>query len=179
MKEDFNFVLNLADEFFAQKEVQKKFQLINEHDITGWEIWFQIEFTNFLNKHRDVSEIIREQGYTIDKRTSGKQKSMYIDLLFRKRNCAKDRYIAVEIKQNQSASLCIKGMIDDIRKIWKLKQSEDDLRSMWCLGIYPTIDNDKITELIEKYTDNTDVELNGSLIGTRKIPATVFSYTLL
>lgn len=85
MKDDFEFVLNLTERFLEQEEVQNKFNLINQHEFTGWEIWFQIEFANFLQQHEDVSEIIREFGYSIDKRMSGHQKRMYIDFLIRKR----------------------------------------------------------------------------------------------
>lgn len=179
MKNDFEFVLNLAEEFFGQDEVQSKFKLINEYEFSGWEIWFQIEFASFLQQHDAVAEIIREFGYSIDKRMRGNQSKMYIDFLIRKKRASRSSYIAIEIKQNQSASSCVKGMMSDIQKIWKVKRSEDDLRSMWCLGIYPTVDDEKIMQIIEKQSELVGVDLPEHLIKTKKVPSTNFSFTLL
>ncbi|MBA5760846.1 hypothetical protein H2O73_00710 [Vibrio sp. 404] len=179
MKGDFEFVLSLAEGFFEQEEVQKKFNLIKQHEFTGWEIWFQIEFASFLQQHEEVSETIREFGYSIDKRMSGHQERMYIDFLIRKKRSSRSSYIALEFKQNQSASSCVKGMMGDIQKIWKLKQSEDDLRSMWCLGIYPTATGKNVPEIISKQSELVGVELPDNLISTKEIPNTSFSFTLL
>lgn len=179
VKDDFEFVLSLVENFFEQEEVQNKFNLINQHEFTGWEIWFQIEFASFLQQHKNVSEIIREFGYSIDKRMSGYQKRMYIDFLIRKKRSSRSSYIALEIKQNQSAASCVKGMMADIQKIWKLKQSENDLRSMWCLGIYPTVTNEKIAEVIDKYSEAVGIDLPDRLIATKNISNTSFSFTLL
>jgi hypothetical protein len=179
MKGDFEFVLDLAEKFFVQDEVQKKFKLINEYEFTGWEIWFQIEFASFLQQHDAVSEIIREFGYSIDKRMRGSQTRMHIDFLIRKKRSSRSSYITLEVKQNQNASSCVKGMMNDIQKIWKLKKSEDDLRSMWCLGIYPTVEDENITQIIDKQSKLVGVELPKHLIQTKKIPNTSFSFTLL
>ncbi|HDY7832572.1 TPA: hypothetical protein RQK25_004485 [Vibrio vulnificus] len=179
MKGDFEFVFGLAEEFFEQDEVQKKFKLINEHEFTGWEIWFQIEFASFLQQHDAVAEIIREFGYSIDRRMRGSQTRMHIDFLIRKIRSSRSSYIALEIKQNQSASSCVKGMMNDIQKIWKVKRSEDDLRSMWCLGIYPTVEDEKISQVIDKQSELAGVELPKNLIQTKKVPNTSFSFTLL
>lgn len=179
MKGDFEFVLGLAEEFFEQSEIQKKFNLIKEREFTGWEIWFQIEFAAFLQEHSEVSEIIREFGYSIDRRMSGHQKTMYIDFLLRKRRSSRSSYIALEIKQNQSVSSCVKGMMADIQKVWKLKQSENDLRSMWCLGIYPTTDDEKISQVISTQMEAADIELPQNLIVTKEVPNTGYSFTLL
>lgn len=179
MKGDFEFLLDLVEEFFEQDEVQKKFKLIDQHEFTGWEVWFQIEFASFLQEHDKVAEIIREYGYSIDKRMRGSQTRMHIDFLIRKKHSSRNSYIALEVKQNQRASSCVKGMMNDIQKIWKLKRSEDDLRSMWCLGIYPTIEDEKISQLIDKQSDLAGVELPQNLIQTKKVPNTNFSFTLL
>lgn len=70
-------------------------------------------------------------------------------------------------------------MMSDIQKIWKLKQSENDLRSMWCLGIYPTVTNEKINEVIAKQSEAVGVDLPEKFIITKNIPNTSFSFTLL
>jgi hypothetical protein len=42
--------------------------VIDKQFITGWEIWFQIEFAIFLSKHSDVGSWEREQPYKVDGR---------------------------------------------------------------------------------------------------------------
>ncbi|MBF4249410.1 hypothetical protein EA004_31295, partial [Vibrio anguillarum] len=71
----------------------------------------------------------------------------------RKKHAALDQYIALEIKQNLSVSSCIRGMMEDVCKVWLVKNSEDDLRSMWCLGIHPTIDDDELFIQIDDYAN--------------------------
>ncbi|KNC68089.1 hypothetical protein [Pseudoalteromonas ardens] len=179
MKGDFEFLLGLVEEFFGQDEIQNKLNLLNQYEFTGWEIWFQVEFASFLLQHDAVAEMIREYPYSADRRMRGSQTRMHIDFLIRKKRSLRGSYIALEVKQNQSASSCVKGMMNDIHKVWKVKRSEDDLRSMWCLGIYPTVDDEKISQVIDKQSEAAGIELPEHLIQTKQVPNTCFSFTLL
>jgi hypothetical protein len=49
MISDSAYILDILEQFFKDKEIKKKFQIIQNSNITGWEIWLQIEFAYFLN----------------------------------------------------------------------------------------------------------------------------------
>ncbi|MGR5209723.1 hypothetical protein ACPV4A_04200 [Vibrio rotiferianus] len=179
MKRDFDFVRELVEEFFKQKHIQKRFKHIEDNKITGWEIWFQIEFSVFIDSHILVSQWDREFPYSIDRRSARHRKNMLIDFVIRKKHAALDQYIALEIKQNLSVSSCIRGMMEDICKVWLVKSSEDDLRSMWCLGIHPTIDDDELFIQIDDYANEFGIALPKSCIMSQNIKGTNLSFTLL
>jgi len=178
-KNDFIFTLNLFEDFFSQQRIQKSFQTIHKTSITGWEIWFQIEFATFLeNKNSSVSEWYREWEYPIDKRKSLKSK-MFIDFLVRQKYAKKDAYIALELKQNISAKTCITNMIKDVNKVTSIRKSSSDIRSFWNIGIHKRISNnhfrdkEKIKEIVlEKFTTED------FFIESRYIKNTDFSYTI-
>lgn len=178
-KNDFIFTLSLFEEFFSQKKIQNSLQTINKTNITGWEIWFQVEFATFLeNKHNAISEWYREWEYPLDKRKSLKNK-MFIDFLVRQKYAKKDSYIALELKQNISAKTCITNMIKDVNKVTAIRKSSSDIRSFWNIGIYKRIsdnhyqDKEKIEKIIlSKF--NTEE----SFIESKYIKNTNFAYTI-
>jgi hypothetical protein len=143
-KRDFDFTVKLFDNFFKRKKIQKKFKKFTKlkelHDIeiTGWETWWQVEFALYLlNKDDTVSWWEREWRYPIDKRVSSKRKNeMSIDFLVRQKHAKVGQYIALELKQDINAKTCIKGMLEDIDKVYSMKQSASDIRSYWNIGIY-------------------------------------------
>ena len=137
-KRDFDFTVKLFDNFFKKKKIQKKFkkftELKNLHDIeiTGWETWWQIEFSLYLfyllDKGDTVSWWEREWRYPIDKRVSSKRKSeMSIDFLVRQKHAKVGQYIALELKQDIDAKICINGMLADIDKVYSMRQSASDI----------------------------------------------------
>ncbi len=177
-KRDFEFISSLFGYFFQQPHIQKRLKLIEYRDITGWEIWLQVEFSIFLEEHIDVAEWEREFPYGIDRRSARHREYMLIDFIIRKKNALKDQYIAVEIKQNSNVSSCIRGMMEDTRKVLLVKGSENDLRTMWTLGVHPYVEENKLKEVINNYADKYDVELSESCIRSMPIENTKFAYTL-
>lgn len=161
-KRDFDFTVKLFDNFFKKKKIQKKFKKFTElkksHDIeiTGWETWWQIEFSLYLFYLLDKGDTIswweREWRYPIDKRISSKRKGeMSIDFLVRQKHAKIGQYIALELKQDMDAKICIKGMLEDIDKVYSMRQSSSDIRSYWNIGIYKySKDNGDETEMIKK-----------------------------
>ena len=67
-KEDFNFISQLAQDFFDQDEIIRKLLLFKNKKlaIKGWEIWFQVEFALFLQNHPLVAEVEREKKFKMD-----------------------------------------------------------------------------------------------------------------
>ena len=178
-KNDFEFVVKLFENFFAQNRIQKQFQVISKCNITGWEIWLQIEFASFLEEiDVSISEWYREWEYPLDKRKTNKSK-MFIDFLIRQKYAKKDSYIALELKQSLSMKTCITNMIKDVDKVISIRKSTSDIRSFWNIGIHKRIssnsyiDNKEIKEIIiSKFnTDNNFIE-------SKYIRNTDFAYTI-
>jgi len=103
---------------------------------------------------------------------------MLIDFVLRKKRTSLDQFIALEIKQNLNVASCIRGMMKDACKVWLVRSSEDDLRSVWSLGIHPTIDRASLDDCIKNYALEFDVELAKNCITSHKIQGTNLSYTL-
>ncbi len=103
---------------------------------------------------------------------------MAIDFLIRKSGAKLDQYIAIEIKQNKSAASCINGMMKDACKISLVKGSEDDIRTMWSLGIHKALPQDDLENLVNSYADEYEVQLGPNCIKTKPIDNTNFAYTV-
>lgn len=177
-KNDFQFIKELATDFFGQQYIIKRLQLIESNKLTGWEIWLQIEFAMFLETQLLVDEWIREFQYSMDRRVSKNQKFMAIDFLIRKKHARLEQYIALEIKQNLSAASCISGMMQDVCKISQVKGSEDDIRTMWSLGIHPYLPQEQLQTLVNEYAESYDVELASGCISTNQIGTTKYAFTV-
>ncbi|MCG9702691.1 hypothetical protein L1D19_21730 [Vibrio natriegens] len=179
MDTDFQFTLQLLQRFFKQPKIQHRLQLITEHDITGWEIWLQVELACFINDHEDISEWYRECQYSVDKRLAKTRQHMAIDFAFRRKRTKKDRYIALEIKQNLNVTQCIHNMVKDIEKVWWMRSSEDDIRSMWCLGVHPTSNDASLKQVVNKYAQQYEFELDEQCIHYQDIDGTKWRFTLI
>ena len=49
---DFDHLSTLLHLFFTRQDIQQKLNIIDQHNISGWEIWMQIEFANLLASYR-------------------------------------------------------------------------------------------------------------------------------
>ncbi len=177
-KRDFEFIVELATEFFSQEHISQRMALIQSKSISGWEVWLQVEFAMFLEEHIAVDEWIREFQYSMDRRSSKNQKYMAIDFLVRKRRARLGQYIAIEIKQNKSAASCINGMMKDACKISLVKGSEDDIRTMWSLGIHQVLPQEDLESLVKDYAVEYKVQLAPNCIKTKPIEYTDFAFTV-
>ena len=147
LRDDLEFLTNLAQEFFKQKDIVDKFNQFLDNQVKGWEIWLQVEFALFLFNHPDVSEVEREKRYELDKRMSKDKDICSIDFLIRQKY--KQSSIPLEIKQHENASHCIRYMLKDIEKYEKIRGSSVTTgRSLWCLGVHPTVEEDYLPRLI-------------------------------
>lgn len=178
MQKDFNFLISILDDFFAEDYIQKRLSLIESKEITGWEIWLQVELGIFLDNREEIMDLTRELKYSIDKRKAHNREHIAIDFVFRKKHSNTNKRIALEIKQNRRFSSCLRGMMVDAWKMNLLKSSNDNLRSLWLLGVYSKPEDQNINEMIMYYADTYDVELVKNCIATKSISGTNFMYTL-
>lgn len=103
---------------------------------------------------------------------------MAIDFIIRKKGATREQYIALEIKQNSSVKSCIRDMMKDTHKVALVKGSQDDLRSMWTLGIHPNIDEDTLLNIVYEYADFFNVGLISGCVVTQPIGMTNLAYTI-
>lgn len=175
---DFEYVSELLAKFFKQRSLQSAFKVIAAQDITGWEIWFQVEFARFLTEHESEPEWSREYPFEFDYRMERERAFLRPDFIIRKKHWAADRYLALEIKQHQQLGNCIANMISDLKKVAKIRKSEIDLRSYWALGIFQTDDGIDLPELIESKMSGTALSYYQSRTAINHIPGTIYSYAL-
>ncbi|WP_409307198.1 hypothetical protein [Pectobacterium sp. B1J-3] len=149
---DFHHLNGLLSDFFSQKNIQQKLHIIHEHEITGWEIWLQIEFTNMLINTEHV--FYREQALEFDYRQNKEKYYFRPDFLLLKKGWTQEKYMAVEFKQNPNPTTCVRNMAGDLKKVGQIRKSELDLRSVWAVGITEVIDNDRLCSLAEDYLDD-------------------------
>ena len=174
MQTDFNYISELVDEFFSSDHIQNRFSIINNYDISGWEVWLQIEFSHFLGTHLSQPEWHRELPIEYDKRKEKYKTFFKPDFIIRKKGWRIDTYSAIEIKQHPNAASCIKNMIKDIDKVSKMRTSQLDMRTLWVLGIFKA---DKEEDLEEMVTEHIDDDYLGYLT-TDFIGDTGFAYVM-
>lgn len=176
-KEDFNFISQLAQDFFDQDEIIRKLLLFKNKKlaIKGWEIWFQVEFALFLQNHPLVAEVEREKKFKMDLRKSKDKVSCSIDFFLRQKH--KHTSIPLELKQDALAANCIRNMLKDIGKFEKIRSANFPTnRSLWCLGVHETVTDEHITRLIH---ENKPFEFSVDYVKTVEIQGTEYSFTLL
>ncbi|ATD64711.1 hypothetical protein ACFPVS_04740 [Neisseria weixii] len=121
LKKDFEFLKEVLTEFCERQEFIDRLNTIEKTEITGWEIWLQVEFALFLQEHKRVAEWKREIRHSLDMRKSDYWNNASIDFYIRQKQARS--FIPLEIKQNRNASSCIKSMSDDIKKFRNIKNS--------------------------------------------------------
>ena len=73
---------------------------------------------------------------------------------------------------------CIQGMLRDLLKVNKIKNSHFESRGIWCLGIHPADEFNSILNEIQYYAKKRGLILNEKCIASDKIGKTGFSYTI-
>ncbi|NWK74362.1 hypothetical protein HYG93_08660 [Acinetobacter sp. SwsAc6] len=176
LKEDFQFLKEIADEFFQQEAIVKKLIDFEKFEIKGWEIWLQVEFAIFMYKHEKISAVEREVRFEFDKRISKEKDICSIDFMIRQKH--KQSSIPLEIKQHKNISHCIRYMLKDMEKYEKIRGSKITTgRFLWCLGVHPTPQDEAyLTTLIN---ENKFREINLDFVFSKHIEDTKFSFTLI
>lgn len=178
MKADFLYINELVSDFVSQKQFVNALRLIYEQEITGWETWFQVEFSRFLSTHHTEPVWGRELALEFDYRKEKEKYFLKPDFLIRKKGWRKESYAALEVKQHRDSATCISNMMKDLKKVGKIRASELDLRTYWALGLFPTESTQDPLQLIYTKSELADVEINQSCCVAYKIPRTNYTYAL-
>ncbi|OTG78990.1 hypothetical protein B9T33_13580 [Acinetobacter sp. ANC 5054] len=175
---DFEFLSEVFENFFKQKYIRERLNAIEQNNITGWEIWLQVEFSFFLEEQENVMEWQREVACNLDKRIVKLKDKGIIDFWIREKNKSKETMIAVELKQASSAQSCITAMVKDLNKFNSLKPSEHSfIRSFWCVGVHRTVEESTCIAYINQ--NKQGYEFNQNHLFSKPIKGTKFSFTIL
>lgn len=177
-QKDFEYLSTLLHDFFKQPSLRKSFRIIAEREISGWEIWLQIEFARFLAEHPSTPEWERECAFEFDYRRESMRWYLKPDFIIRKKGWAIERYLALEIKQHLNLRNCVSNMIDDLSKVAKMRKSEIDLRSYWALGIFRTAPELDVEEIVAEKLRDSELDYHDSVSSIIKISRTPYSYVL-
>jgi hypothetical protein len=178
MSVEFDYLKELTEEFFSTAHIRQSLNIIYTREITGWEIWLQIELSRFLSQHESEPEWYREEEHDYDRRMEKGKSFLKPDFLIRKKGWKKYSYFALELKQHREAANCISNMKKDMARVEKIKQSSVDLRNYWVLGVYLRKPKTEIKELILDALDSHGYEYDDSVIVNKYIPKTKFGYCI-
>ncbi len=173
---DLEFLNTLAEEFFKQMHIRKTLMVIREENISGWEKWLQIEFSVFLRKYEEVKSWGRESPYTLDQRIAKAQQKCAVDFIIHQKR--KHSQLALELKQIDSPVSCIVAMLKDIKKMWSIRTSEFDIRSVWCLGVHNEDSFESIHRNIVYQAGVQNIEIQPKMIVSKKIGKTGYGFTI-
>jgi hypothetical protein len=174
---DLEFLLSVVRPFFKQAHIKKTLSTIHEDGISGWEKWLQIELASFLRQHASVKAWGRETQYKLDKRLTKKKSACSVDFIIHERK--KQSHLAVELKQVNKMPACVQAMLRDLDKLGKIKGSEFDIRSVWCLGIHNRAHIDAVRREATYYSSTHDIALSENAIVSERIGRTEYSFTVL
>jgi len=180
LNDDFQFLKELVSDFFKQDHITIKLCEFDTYGISGWEIWLQVEFATFLYKlkteRKIISHIEREVRYKFDKRKSPDKDTCCVDFMIQQKH--KQSSIPLEIKQNKNISDCIRYMLKDVDKYEKIRNSSlISGRYLWCLGVYPTPEDESHLHMVINKNKLRDV--NPNYVFSKTIEGTNFSFTLI
>lgn len=185
LRKDLDFLFDLISHFFdleRSNEIISRLAIISqdENEISGWETWLQIEFYLYLMTRTDnVRDVVREYSYELDNRSSYVKRTQKnfcrVDIEICKKNAKSEKWLPLEIKQNQYARACIKNMLEDCDKYDAIKPTEKkrgDFRYPFFLGIFKTLEQSKLTQIMCEY--NIDPKFSK----IQEIKGTAFSFIL-
>lgn len=178
MDQDFEYIAQLVAEFFSQVRTRRSLSLIAEQEMTGWEVWLQIEFSYFLTNHDTQPEWWREEMLDYDKKLEDKKRFLRPDFIIRKKGWKRDSYVAIEFKQHVNAANCIANMQKDMHRVERMDHSNFSLRSYWVLGVYHRLPKPEIRSLIISALQAHEYDYDQKLVRNVVIPQTPYGYCI-
>lgn len=180
MHKDLGYISELIDDFFSQEGIQSALKIITEFKITGWEIWFQIEFSRFISQHETNPEWWREYTVKADQPAAVGKDRFRPDFLLRRKEWPGDSYAVLEAKVNQSVANCVRGMLGDLGKSSSVRTSEIQVRSHWALGIHGTggHEENELKQLVAEEVEQSSLPIDDRNQIIRCLPGGVFAYSL-
>lgn len=179
MSQDFDYVAQLVNGFFSQRKVGRSLQLIEEYEITGWEVWFQVEFARFLSQHESGPVWKREWSIDYDHRMEKARNFCRPDFIIRKKGWRNESYMIVEVKQHPDAGNCFSSMMKDVKKISMIKKSSLVVRGYIFLGIHKRRKKSDLRKLIIFRLEAAKINLPEDSVLVRYIPGSNYAYSML
>ena len=181
--DDFEFTYTMIERFLRQKRIQTTLDTMMDYEIEGWEKWWQVELAMYIDEYDGVTEWDWEIDFGIDQRTKGKNTSkIAIDLAFRRKNYAKDKFIYLELKTAVDSATCIRNMVKDFGKVNRGKKKSkkgDEIREVFLVGIHSQ-DKDKsaVREMIHDQLDRIDFWIESDEIRVTAVRGTDYFCTI-
>ncbi len=155
--EDLHVVKEIMDGFLSQDHVSKGLKQITEIGITGWEKWWQIELAIFLDEYPELIEWDMEIAFD----TKNKATTLYVDFGLTMKGWD-NKYVFLELKQNNDYKKCIDLMFKDAEKYEDLKSKSVDgikSRSKFVVGMCQTESWGNIQEYFDSCMVHYEFEL--------------------
>ncbi len=176
-RRDLEFITTLAEGFFGQRTIRRTLRVISEQEISGWEKWLQVEFAAYIHDHDDVKAWGRETPYSTDRRIERAREKCAVDFIIHQKY--KQSHLALEIKQVNSVGRCARAMVGDILKMFAIRQSEFDIRSVWCLGVHARSSQAEVLRELSYHADALGLDLDPGLVASRAIGQTGYSFSII
>jgi len=179
--DELEYCFRLLEEFFGQSIIQKGLKIIENHKISGWEKWWQIELAMFLSEDEDIAEWDMEVPFSTDLRKNQKKDFISIDIAFRPKKLSRDKFIFLELKQNDDYVKCLRNMLLDSEKVFGSHSKSVDgieIRSFFVVGVYLSVEKKEIINCLMEIHKDYNIELEKDEIRTKFIPNTNYSFTI-
>lgn len=178
---ELEYCFRLLEEFFSQSIIQKGLNLIEDHEISGWEKWWEIELAMFLSEDEDIAEWDMEVDFFTDLRKTQKKDFISVDVGFRPKKLSRNKFIFVELKQNDDYVKCLRSMLSDAFKVSGSHTKSVDgveIRSFFVVGVYPRVEKKEIINCLMEIQNDYNIEVERDEIRTKFIPNTNYSFTI-
>ena len=176
LRNDFNFIIDLKRDFFAQRSIQQLLAAIEKNGTAGWEPWWRVEFARFLYRHQHKHEWAREHLIKAGRTKGVLKDKLTADFMIKPRNRAGNRPILIELKQSDSVEGCIANMAENIRSMEKTKSVSGSQRSFWVVGAHPRECKNTVRKTVESVATEYGIEIFD--VQTRYILNTGYAFTV-
>jgi hypothetical protein len=176
---DFKFTWALLTDFFGQKRIQRTLHAIHETGVSGWEKWWQVELALYLSDRDEVGDWNMEERFFTDRRRSVDKDSIAVDLCFRRKRCAKEAMIYLELKQDEDWQRCIENLLRDALKAFQAQSRSQEgasWRNFFVAGMYPSAPKVEVHDYLKKRL--ADLDIDWDIIDTKFISGTPYSLTM-
>lgn len=168
----------LFKDFFKQSHIKKTLVAIKTAEITGWEKWLQVELATHFFSTPSVKEWEQEVRHHLDKRKTDGRSTVSIDFHIHQKG--KHSALALEVKQGRKMAGCVQGMLRDLKKVSKIKDSQLVTRSAWFLGVHPAASRTDVLAEVDYYAKTKHgFELDHACVSVHPIGKTGYSFTVL
>lgn len=176
LRNDFDLVLGLKAEFFAQRQIQLQLAKMERDGIAGWKSWWRVEFARFLQRHRDGHEWALKHPLELERAMGAETDELTADFMIKPRygRCANP--ILLELEQSDSIEGCITSMAQDIHTVYQRESISLNHRNLWVVGVHPRENKQAVRDTVECVATYHGITLFD--VCTRYILHTGYAFTI-